>query len=449
MIFARVMISIGSLLLASGGCSSLLTPNATIHSGTNKRWSEFGAPRPGAIVTVGGEDDVAKIVKFASQTNIPFLVQSGANGWADTFTLDSTGIIIDVSRLKTVTFNLDRTEVHFQAGVTNADMVEAAWQANALPTRSNFGGGLSRLQGIYGLNIDQLVSLKMVDLNGNTRIVNSETDRDLWWAMKGAGANFGIVTSATYKSRPIQREDNTAWTGAVIFDQSKIERVIEAINTLTLQPEMQVDVYFTRIDGQPAFVTFPFYLGSEEMGRQLFGPILEIGPLVDEAAVTPYSSWNAGGDVFCEPGSRKPSYSSALMTLDPTAWRTIWNTYVAFVTEYPQASNTTILAECYSNNMPVTSAHESAFPFRDTDCYAIAIPWYASAKLDDVANAFGRSIRSLWAASAGTPTPRAYINFAHGDEPLSEIYGASLTRLRQLKVKYDRERRFNQWFPLL
>ncbi|KAJ8128233.1 hypothetical protein O1611_g5401 [Lasiodiplodia mahajangana] len=441
-----------------------LSSSTTIScTGENQRWSDYAAPTPGAVVTVGAESDVAKIIAAASKTNTPFLVQSGANGWADTFDLDSDGIIIDISQLKTITFNKNKTQVTFQAGVTNADMIDAAWENNARVSVSTcncvsllgatLGGGLSRTQGTYGLNIDNLISLSVVDANGTKKTVTPKSDPSLWWAMTGAGANFGVVTSATYKSHPIPQAQNTAWTGLVFFDESQLEDVITAINNLTLEPAMQMDFYFTAspVDGQPAVIFLPFYLGTEEVGREKFASILDIGPSLDTTEVIAYNTWNSAGDAFCTDGGRKPSYTTGVKTLDPVAWRNVWDEYTSFFDTYAEANLTTILTECY----PSTSAAKSvqsdgstSYPFRDIKCYAIAIPWYTSSSIDSAAIAWGEKIRSYWVGSAGTSSPSSYINFAHGDESLSQIYGSSLTKLKQLKKKYDPAGRLNQWFPL-
>ncbi|KAI0805730.1 FAD binding domain-containing protein [Xylaria sp. FL0064] len=431
--------------------------------GENQRWSDYAAPSPGAVIIVGDERDVATIIAAASKTNTSFLIQSGANGWADTFTLDSRGIIIDISNLKGISFNANKTQVTFQAGVTNEDIINAAWENNARVSASTcncvsvlgatLGGGLSRTQGVYGLNIDQLISLNVVDPNGRKTTVTPKSNPELWWALTGAGANFGVVTSATYKSYPVAQADNTAWTGLLLFDQSKIEEVITAINELTLEPAMQMDIYFTAspADGQPAVLVLPFYLGSEEVGRQKFASILNIGPISDSTEVIPYNTWNAAGDPFCTPGGRKPSYTVGLKTMNPTAWRNVWNEYNKFFNSYSEANLTTILTECYSTAKTaksVTNGGSSSYPFRNIKCYAIAIPWYTSPSIDSAAIQFGQNVRSYLLGSAGTSSPSSYINFAHGDEPLSQIYGSSLSKLRQLKQKYDPKKRLNQWFPL-
>ncbi|KAI0968682.1 FAD binding domain-containing protein [Xylaria arbuscula] len=441
---------------------STLSSNASIQcTGENQRWSDYAAPTPGAVITVGAEGDVAKIIAAASKTNTPFLIQSGANGWADTFTLNSSGIIIDISNLKTISFNANKTQVTFQAGVTNEDLINAAWENNARVSASTcncvsvlgatLGGGLSRTQGVYGLNIDQLIGINYVDASGLHSTVTPRSNPELWWALTGAGANFGVVTSVTYRSYPIPQDQNTAWTGLLLFDEGKLEEVITAINNLTLEPEMQMDIYFTASDDQPAILVLPFYLGSEEVGRQKFASILNIGPTSDGTEVIPYNTWNTAGDAFCTDGGRKPSYTTGLITMDPTAWRNVWNEYVAFFDSYSEANLTTILTECYSTAATaksVTNGGSSSYPFRDIKCHAITIPWYTSPSIDSAALQFGQNVRSYLVDSAGTSSPSSYINFAHGDESLSQIYGSSLSKLQQLKQKYDPQKRLNQWFPL-
>lgn len=386
----------------------------------NQRWSDYGAPSPGAIVTIGDENDVAKVITAANKINTPFLIQSGANGWANTFQLDSKGVIIDVSNLKAITFNADKSQVTFQTGVTNKDFIDAAWNNNARVSVSTcncvsvlgatLGGGLSRTQGVYGLNIDQLISLNIVDPNGAKKTITPQSNPELWWAVTGAGANFGVVTSGVYKSQAIAQADNTAWTGLLIFDQSKLEQVVTAIDQLTLEADMQMDFYFTAspIDGQPSVLVLPFYLGSEEIGRQKFASILNVGPTVDGTEVIPYNTWNSAGDAFCTAGGRKPSYTTGLKKMDPTAWRNIWNQYTAFYNAYSEANQTTILTECYSTVATAASVVNngaSSYPFRDIKCHAIVIPWYTSSSIDRAAVQFGKNVRAQWAASAGTSSP--------------------------------------------
>lgn len=470
MLFIQICLLTGLLVLISANstepaslCSNIttqlqrdLSSNATIDCGVQEvRWSEYAAPNPGVIVTVGSEDDIATTVAFASQNNIPFLLQSGGHGWANTFSLGSDGIVIDVKELKTVTFNSERTEVTFQAGVLIGDLVSAAWANNARVATgtcncvgvlgASLGGGLGRSQGLYGMGADQLLAVNYVDSEGDKRLVTPVSDPDLWWALKGAGPNFGIVTSVVFKSYPVPQANNTAWQGVLYYNDSQIEAVVSAINNLTLEPEMQLDFYY--VSG--AVLVLPFYIGSEELGRQKFSPLLGIGPVAEDTAEASYDSWNDGSASFCLDGGRKPVYAANLKTLKPAAWRSIWNELNAFVKEFPDANETSILTECYSTTKSLEiGSSQSSYPWRSNKCYAMVITWYTDPSLDEAANEFGQKVRSLWESSSGDTEFSVYINFAHGDESLSSVYGSSLPRLQHLKREYDPNNRFSQWFAL-
>lgn len=391
--------------------SSLLSDNAVVSVGAqDERWNEYGAPQPGAIVTPGSESDVATTIAFASQRNIPFLLQGGGHGWADTFTLGATGIVIDVSPLKAINFSADRTNVTFQAGVTAGDLVSAAWTNNARVLTgtcncvgllgASLGGGLGRLSGLYGMGVDQLLLLNFVDAQGRSFALTPESNPDLWWAVTGAGPNFGVVTSAVYKSYPVAQADNTAWYGPLIYDESQLEAVVAAIDALPLEPEMHVDFDF--VTG--ALIVLPFYLGSEAQGRLKFASLLALGPLSDGTSIVPYNQWNAGGDSFCVDGGRKPTYSANLASLDPAAWRGVWDELAAFTAAHPEAANSsTILTECYSTVAVVENGLQArtSYPWRANKCFALVIPWYSDPAIDDDANAFGQAVRDYWVDSSG------------------------------------------------
>lgn len=410
--YTRILAGLSVIGLAS--CKSLCSTlqshtRLNISSNTNiscnaedVRWSDFAAPRPGAIVTVGCEDDVAKLVTFANQNNIEFLLQSGGNGWADTFTIGSNDFIIDISQLKDITFNAARTEVTFQAGVVIKELVAAAYANNARVGTGTcncvsvlgaaLGGGLSREQGLYGQGVDQLLSINYVNAYGVKGVVTAKSNPDLWFAFTGAGANFGIVTSVVFKAHPVAQANNTAWTGNLIYAESQLEALMTAINELVFEPEMQLD--FTYTEG--VILVIPFYIGSEAAGMEKFASLLELGPTSNETAIAPYDEWNSAGDPFCVDGGRKPTYGINLQEVDPSAWIKVYNEYISFIDTYAEANLTTILSECYAGSSKVAGVSPSvnAFPWRDFKCYVAIIAWYTDESLDDAANEFGQNVRS-------------------------------------------------------
>jgi len=209
-----------------------------------------------------------------------------------------------------------------------SELIAAAYASN---TRVNIGncdciGALGAiLGGGYGLSIDSLLSVNLVVANGKLIKVTPKNE-DFWWALRGAGLNFGIVTSATVTAYPISRADNTALLGPLIFTPAKLEALIQAIDDLDLRPEMSLFLYYATTGPpsyQPAIILVPSYLGSEAAGRATFTSILALGPATDMAAVVPYDQWNAGGAPFCIKGGREPSYGAGFKHMVPATWCSI------------------------------------------------------------------------------------------------------------------------------
>ncbi|KAL1980340.1 hypothetical protein VTN96DRAFT_4243 [Rasamsonia emersonii] len=440
----------------------LLSPGASVSCNTTvPRWSEYDQPTPGTVVTVSTEDDVAVAVQYAVKNNIDFLAQNGGNGWSTTLgNLNQCGLLINLRNLNQITFHApDQATV--QAGASISEVVDAAWANNARIYTGTcncvgflgaaLGGGLGRTMGLYGLGVDQFISVNLVDASGQ-QITVTPQQADLWWALRGAGPNFGIVTSATVKAYPIAQAQNTAWTGPLFYNSSQIEAVVGAINNLTLAPEMQVDFYYTTSgapDYTPAVIALPFYLGNETAGKAAFASLYAAGPEMDGTSTLPYNTWNAAGDSFCVKGGRKAAYGASTNNMDPTTWRAIWDEYTTFL-QTPNTGNTSVLVECYSVEKAesIGATAPASYPFRNVKCHAIAIPWYADPSLDAAANVFGAKVRDLIRSSDGLAANSSYINFAHGDDPLQNVYGDSLEKLRALKAKYDPLNRFGYWFPL-
>lgn len=307
--------------------------------------------------------------------------------------------------LNKVSFNVARTRATIGGGTLISEAIEAAWANNAQLTTGNcncvgvlgaiLGGGYGNLMGLGGFGVDTVISLNYVSPDGKLTTVTPK-DRDLWWALRGAGPNFGVVTSAVVKSTYVPQSKNTAWLGSLIYGGDKLEPIVSAINTIKLEPEMNVFLYFAVSNAKPVVLVTPFYYGNESTARQKFARILEIGPLSDTTAVTPYNHWNDGAEGFCIRGGRKPSYGAGMLHLLPAVWRGVWNEFVEF-TKNPGTESSIILMEAYSLGKGRSVPDDaSAFPYRQVTFNAAALPWYSNASLDPVAEAYGRRVRDLW-----------------------------------------------------
>jgi FAD/FMN-containing dehydrogenase len=352
-------------------------------------------------------------VQYCIANNLTFLAQSGAHGWATTFNIGAKDIVINLRGLNSVEFNQKTSTITLGGGSIISEVMQVADSNGAQVPTGNcncvgalgaiLGGGIGHMMGLYGLGVDNLVTLDLVTAQGTLLKVDPRNNEDLWWAVRGAAPNFGIVTSATIKAYP--RTNRSIWTGTLIFDENKIEQIVMAINNLELRAPMSIFLYFAT-SGAPSFtptvIVSPFYVGSADDGEAAFAPILDIGAVINKMQVYPYLESNFANDPLCVKGGRKPSYGAGLGKMVPETWRAIWNEYTEYV-KNTAVANSSVFVECYSfetaRKFPDSS---SSYPFRSTVKFTTLVNnWYTDPSLDGVAEAFGTKIRDLWRSTDG------------------------------------------------
>ena len=355
------------------------------------------------------------------------MAQNGGNGWSTTFTINQAGILIDLSPLHQVSFDATQNRATIQGGANVSTVVSGAYE-NAMRVSTStcncvgflgaaLGGGLSRTMGLYGTGVDQLISARVVVANGTLIEVDNDTNADLWYAIRGAGPNFGIVTSATIKAHPEPAEKSIAWQGTLGFTPDKLESLVQVINNMTLTPEMALDFGFATSgppDFTPAVLAVPFYVGNASAGRKAFASLLSLNASSDSTGEVPYNEWNTFSDGSCARGGRKPAYGASMAQITPTTWRGIWDAFTSFVSENPGTGNTSVLLEFYSvaRSMAIGNSaegKESSFPFRALRFHATVYPWYEDPSLDEVANTFAAQVRDLWREGDGLSRNSTYV----------------------------------------
>jgi FAD/FMN-containing dehydrogenase len=168
-------------------------------------WNPRIEQRPVAIVECGEEEDAVRAVDFARSQDLEIAVRSGGHShlaWSS-----CNGVVIDLSKLKKMTVDPARRIVHAEGGVFSGEVARVAGRYGLAPvlgqcpgvsaTGVTLGGGLGWLAGLYGASCDNLMSARLVTADGQWHDVNDQTNPELFWGLRGAGANFGVTTSFT------------------------------------------------------------------------------------------------------------------------------------------------------------------------------------------------------------------------------------------------------------
>ena len=254
--------------------------------------------------------------------------------------------------------------------------------------------------GERGFAVDNVVSLRVVTADGNIVTASSTQNSDLFWALRGAGPNFGIVTSAVVKTLP--ETDRSAWIMTLTFPASKVTQVAQAIQDLPLLPQQVVYLVLTNsgdAKNTPVVMVTGFLRkGTETSGRKAYASLFALGPDTISTGVQPYPKWNAANDGFCTRGGFKPAYSTTINNMKAQSWSQIWKLYTDFQAK-PGAANSAVLIERYNltkaQSTPTGSAAFNEALRREAFAQAIFIPWYDNPAYDQAANTFASSVRDI------------------------------------------------------
>jgi hypothetical protein len=225
-------------------------------------------------------------------------------------------------------------------------------------TGATVGGGVARLQGLHGLIADTVVSYKVVTASGDILVASDSQNADLFWAMRGAGQNFGIVLETTYK---IFKATNggKALNVDLILPASANATHWKLIKELSINMPAELSM-FTGIQysdkyGGLSILFNAVYYGSEKKGRKLLAPIIANSPLVTDIRyikaidVIPTSLFGRFNDPMCKKGNHVSTYTVGLKQIDLPTFNTLFEDMAAFWKKYPQTTGSTI----YYETLPV------------------------------------------------------------------------------------------------
>ena len=260
------------------------------------RWSDTTFTSPTAVVNVASESDICAVVrvpsprpiqsqtnhplssqvKFATSHNIPFLAQSGSHGLSSSLQKLSgkPHIIINLRLMNEVKVDLPSGTATISAGAITKEVLDAAHAASAhiftgvcntvgiIPAL--LGGGMGNQISLYGLGVDQILSARLVTAKGEVVVASDKENQDLFWGIRGAGHNFGIVSELKVKAYE-QENGGVHWTGTLVFPGSKemLTRVTSTIKEMRIGEGMGVFMIWARPPpafGVLAFFLTPFYL---------------------------------------------------------------------------------------------------------------------------------------------------------------------------------------------
>ncbi|KAL6710313.1 hypothetical protein ACN47E_009259 [Coniothyrium glycines] len=450
-------------------------PGSPEFADASVRWSAAQTPRYDAIVKVATEEDVQKTILYANYYSKPFLAISGGHGTTTMIDGVKNGIGILMGGMDNVSIVDDGSAAVIQGGVSNGDLLPYLWSHGKQTVTTGcdcvgyiapiLGGGHGWLQGRYGLAADQLMSARMVLANGTALTVSEASNPDLFWAIRGAGHNFGVVTQVKMKVYTVKPAEKQWATSGFFFTHDRLEDVFALANTwlhsTTVQPAGMVHyavfAHNPAVDPVNPIIVMWIYWQGAAIPPEYTDPLQALAPFAVDESVGDLPALNTHlfadrNGAACAKGFSRATVPVGLDSYSLPALRRVLDMFAAMPS--PFRSSVMMLEGYATHRVAQIPAPSTAFPDRETRLLlSPVLTWPRNASLDAAGWELGSKIRdTLVDVSESDKTLKAYVNYARGDETLQEMYGSEpwrLTKLRRLKREYDPHGRFNFYAPIV
>ncbi|MFO1023573.1 MAG: FAD-binding oxidoreductase [Acetobacteraceae bacterium] len=421
---------------------TVLTPGSPSYDPSRRVWNGMVDKRPAALVRCAAEEDVALAVAFAREHGLPLAVRGGGHSISGVCLCDG-GIVVDFSDMRSVSVDPVCRTATAGAGARLGDF-DAATQEHGLATTMGvntdtgiagltLGGGVGRLGHKHGLACDNLLSARVVLADGRAVTASTDEHPDLFWALRGGGGNFGVVTHFTYRLHPL---GPTITGGLLVYDWRDARAAMQLYARYLPQAPEDVDVLgvLLTLPGQgPAFAMAVFHGGNEAAAEADLQPLRRGSPkpLQDAIGRMPYVDLQASADDLFLPGRRFYWKTHFLHRLDDGLIDVLLDRF-----EHVPSPQSLIAMQPLGGAIARVPVGATAFANRDAmiDLIPTSI-WEDHAT--DAANITW--VRDIWQASRRFSTGGVYVNNLgdEGDERVQDAYGANFRRLIEVKTKYD------------
>ena len=424
--------------LITAGCQVLTTPG---DDGEIAHWNGALNPRPKMVVRCSTAAQVSSVMRAASGFGAPLAVHNGGQDWNGRSVRDGS-LLLDLRDLRTIEIDAEHSKATIGAGVTTAQLNHAASEKGLAAVIGNdgavsmagltLGGGYGPLMTRFGLACDNLLSAEVVLIDGSIVTCDGERQADLFWALRGGGGNFGVVTSLSLRLHAVGH----ALTGTIVFPWSDGRAALAYYAELMLRAPGDLfgaAALATGPGGKPVIVISLVWTGARAAGEAVIGDVAAAGhPIVVRAEPMLASDLLSLTDGKLAQGL---GYEVATRWFRTLTAEPIDMLLAAFEARTSPLSSI-IVHHCHGAATQV-AADATAFGMRDPHftalIYAAWEPPLADAELHRI------WARSLDAELAPTSLPGGYANLLpdRASDRIAHAYGPNASRLARIKNRFD------------
>jgi len=418
-------------------------------------WNAMIDRRPGVVVRCQGAADVIKAVKFARDERLLLAVRSGGHNIAGNAVCDG-GLLVDLSLMRSVRVDPISGTARVEPGATLADFDKEA-QAFGLATPLGInsttgiagltlGGGFGWTTRKFGLTVDNLISADVVTADGRLLFASQKEHPDLFWALRGGGGNFGIVTSFEFKLHPLGPE---VLCGLIVHPIEQAAELLRDFRRIAKEAPDELTTWVVmrkapplpflpaEWHGKEVLVFACCYSGDIEEGEKATRALRALGrPIADVVSPQRFTGWQAAFDPLLTPGARNYWKSHDFTDLSDGAIEVILDAVRAL----PSPECEVFIAHV-GGAMARVAADATAWSNRDAHFIMNAHTRWRDKAQDSACIAWARR---LFEGAAPFASGSVYVNFMPADEShrVENAYGTNYRRLAEIKRDYDPDNLF-------
>ncbi len=413
-------------------------------------WNAMVDRKPALAIRALGAADVAAAIDFARENRLSMAVRSGGHQIAGHAVAEGA-LLLDLSQMRSVRVDPAAKTAWVEPGATLGDLdKETAGYGLAVPVGVNsttgiagltLGGGFGWLTRKYGMTIDNLISADIVTADGKRRRASATENADLFWAIRGGGGNFGVVTAFEFRLQPVGPE---VLAGLVVHPFAEAGKLLREYRRLIpdLPEDLTVWTVFRKAPplpflpeewhGREVFVFAVCYAGDIKKGEKALAELRGLGkPIADIVGPMPFAGWQTAFDPLLTPGMRNYWKSHDFIEISDG----LIDVLTGALDDSPSPDCEIFLAQV-GGAMARVGADATAYPQRASHFIMNIHTRWEEARQDAECKAWARKV---FDGTAPFAAGSVYINFMPDDEAdrVAGAYGDNMARLSEIKAKYD------------
>jgi len=427
---------------------TIILPGDDNYHAARQVWNGMIDKYPAFIVRCTCSEDVRIAILSAQHHHIPIAIRGGGHS-ASGSSICNQGIVIDLSAMQAIQIDPLMRTIRAEAGLTIGQVIRAT-QAYGLGLTIGtvsgtgiagltLGGGIGWLMGKHGLTVDHLLEAQLITADGRILTVNANKDADLFWAIRGGGGNFGVVTSLTFRLFPLGQ----VLAGLVLYPLEQANAVFDMYRRVTQAAPDELTVYAAFVcppDEPPAVGMALCYCGTDlQEGARIIAPLRTCGqPLLDTIHAQSYAQTSTMLDAGAQDGWRYYQKGGNIMLSDAAI-----ETILQYATARTSPLSQILIQHIHGAASRVSPTAMGTSELRSDHYNLLIVATWTDGHDDAIHRNWAQT---FWQQMQPFATGGGYINFLGNDaqKSIARAYGENYERLIALKTRYDPHNIFHQ-----